>query len=188
MTETYGGTEAFADVEADDGRAMLNEAASTARAATVARIVEDYEGLMHRLVVTHQPEFMEVPVTMAQAKVIYTVLAVGSLRMSELASRLGVSISTTSGQVDRLVDLGLLDRRDDPADRRQVVITATEAATALLERFRELNDRELRHLLDRVDDAGLALIERAIRVLAAAALPALDPPAAASAEGKDVPA
>jgi DNA-binding MarR family transcriptional regulator len=166
---------------------MLNGAGTADRATTVARIVEDYEGLMHRLVVTHQPEFMEVAVTMAQAKVIYTVLAAGSLGMSELASRLGVSISTTSGQVDRLVDLGLLDRRDDPADRRQVVITATDSATALLERFRELNDRELRHLLARIDDPGLALIERAMRVLADAARPPLDPDTATSPAGKDVP-
>ena len=84
---------------------------------------------------------------MAQAKVLYVVLAAGELRMSELAARLGVSSRTASGLVDRLVELGLLSRHDDPADRRQVVVATTPEAVALLERFRELNQRQLRELL-----------------------------------------
>ena len=40
---------------------------------------------MQRLISDHAPEFTEVGVTMAQAKVLYVVLAAGHLRMSELA-------------------------------------------------------------------------------------------------------
>ena len=47
---------------------------------------------MQRLISDHAPEFTEVGVTMAQAKVLYVVLAAGHLRMSELASRLGVEV------------------------------------------------------------------------------------------------
>ena len=84
---------------------------------------------------------------MAQAKVLYVVIAAGELRMSELAARLGVGSSSASGLADRLVELGLLRRHDDPDDRRQVVVTTTPEAVALLERFRELNQRQLRELL-----------------------------------------
>ena len=42
--------------------------------------------------------------------------------MSDLVARLGVSLSTVSGLVDRVVDHGLATRREDPADRRQVVV------------------------------------------------------------------
>jgi len=145
------------------------------RDATIARVIEDYQSLMHRLVSAHLPEFMEVAVTMSQAKVLYTVLAAGSLSMSELASRLRVSLSTTSGQVDRLVEQGLLDRHDDPSDRRQVVVSVTLAGESLLERFRELNNEQLLFLLGRVDDDALVLVERAMRVLAEAADPDAGP-------------
>jgi DNA-binding MarR family transcriptional regulator len=141
----------------------------TSRAALIARVVSDYDLLMHRLVSGHLPEFMEVAVTMSQAKVLYTVLAAGSLRMSELAARLGVSLSTTSGQVDRLVETGLLDRHDDPADRRQVVVTVTPSGESLLGRFRELNNEQLRLLIDRIDDGALAVVADAMATLAAAA-------------------
>ena len=121
---------------------------------------------MHRLIEGHAPEFTEVGVTMAQAKVLYVVAAAGELRMSELASRLGVGMSAASEQVDRLVDLGFLTRRSDAADRRQVVVTTTPAAVELLERFRELNQRQLRELLERLDADELAVVDRSIEIFA----------------------
>ncbi len=107
-------------------------------------------------------------ITMAQAKALYLVLAAGELRMSELATQLGVTSSTATGQVDRLVELGLLERRDDPGDRRQVVVTTTPEAQANLEHLRELNTRRMRELLAHLDGDDLAVVERAITVLAAA--------------------
>ena len=64
--------------------------------------------------------------------------------MSDLVARLGVSLSTVSGLVDRIVDQGLATRRDDPADRRQVVVALTEQGTAFLDRFRDLNAVQMR--------------------------------------------
>ena len=102
---------------------------------------------------------------MAQAKVLYVVMAAGRLRMSELAARLGIGSSSASELADRLVELGLLERHDDADDRRQVVVTATPDAEALLERFRELNVRQLRDLLSRLDAAELAIVERSMGIL-----------------------
>ena len=124
---------------------------------------------MHRIASSHAPDLMEVGVTMSQAKVMYLVAAGQGMRMSELAAHLGVSISTMSGLVDRLVDHALLARHDDPADRRQVVVTITATGSGHLERFRELNAARMRRLLSRLGDAELDVVERATRMLAAAA-------------------
>jgi DNA-binding MarR family transcriptional regulator len=153
---------------------MTNEAPDD-READVLRILDGYETLMQRLVGAHLPEFMEVAVTMSQAKVMYTVLVAGTLRLSELAGRLGVSLSTTSAQVDRLVELGLLDRHDDPADRRQIVISVTPDGATQLERFRELNSKQLRALLDRVADDDLRVVADGLRILSDAAAGSADP-------------
>ena len=119
---------------------------------------------MHRLVASHAPEFTEVNVTMAQAKVLYVVMAAGRLRMSELAARLGIGSSSASELADRLVEMGLLIRSQAPDDRRQVVVSATPDAEALLERFRELNQRQLRELLDQLETDELEIIERSLEV------------------------
>jgi len=135
------------------------------RPGAIDLVLERYDALMNRLIGAHAPEFTEVGVTMAQAKVLYVVMAAGELRMSELAARLGVGSSSASGLADRLVELGLLRRHDDPDDRRQVMVTTTPDAVALLERFRELNQRQLRELLDRLDAEELEVVARSVDIL-----------------------
>jgi DNA-binding MarR family transcriptional regulator len=120
--------------------------------------------MMQRLIAGHATEFTEVGVTMAQAKVMYVVMAAGQLRMTEVAERLGIGASSASEIVERLVELGLLARAADPGDRRQVVISATPAGVDLLERFRELNQRQLRELLGRLDADELAIVDQSLEI------------------------
>jgi DNA-binding MarR family transcriptional regulator len=56
-----------------------------------------------------------------------------------------------SGLVDRLVAGGYLQRREDPGDRRQQLVTATPAGIAALDRLRELNSEALRRLITGLD-------------------------------------
>ena len=64
---------------------------------------------------------------------------------------------------------GLLARREDRADRRQVVVAPTEAGIAAIERFRELNVRQMRELLENVDSEVLADLVRVYAALVDAA-------------------
>ncbi|MEI8333093.1 MAG: MarR family transcriptional regulator [Chloroflexota bacterium] len=153
----------------NDPAATAAVAPSTGREATVRRITEAHERLMHLLSAAHSADFIEVGVTMSQAKLLYVVAAAGEMHMAELPPLLGVSLSTVSGLVDRLVDQGLLARREDRADRRQVVVAPTEAGLAAIERFRELNVRQLRELLENVDPDALADVDRGYAVLVEAA-------------------
>ena len=149
------------------------------RAPTTAdldRVVDRFDAFMHRLMASHAPELNAIELTMSQTKALYLVVAAGHLRMSELAAGLGVTSSTATGTVDRLVELGLVERREEPADRRQVVVTPTTAASELLERLRELNSARMREMLARIDAADLPIIDHAIQLLdAAVAAEAADP-------------
>ena len=103
-------------------------------------------------------------------KAIYLVASTGPLRMSDLAARMGTAPSTASGLVDRLVQLGLLERSEDPANRRQVLVRATPAAHEELDAMNELNRDRLRQLLGRLGDAdAIETIERAFVLMTAAA-------------------
>lgn len=151
--------------------ATYDDGEDPARRASIERLVAAFDDLMHRLSSAHAREFLEVGLTMSQAKVLYLVHAEPRIRMAALSGRLGVSLSTISGVVDRLVDQGMLTRRDDPADRRQVVIGITPTGAEHVERLRELNARQLRSLLTRIDTADLAVVERALVILVAATAP-----------------
>ena len=80
----------------------------------VTRALAAMEVFQQRLMALHATEFTTLDITMAQAKLLYVVATAGELSMSEIAQQLGVTISTTSGAVERLVELGLLARTEDP--------------------------------------------------------------------------
>jgi DNA-binding MarR family transcriptional regulator len=133
----------------------------------VERVVEAYDQLHLLLAPLHAPDVLDLNLTLAQLKTLYVAEAAGPIRMSELAVRLGTAVSTTSGVVDRLVQLDLLERLEDPADRRQVLVRPTPLARARLDNINALGRERLRELLASIpSEADLATIERAIRLLA----------------------
>jgi DNA-binding MarR family transcriptional regulator len=139
------------------------------RSAVVDEVIAGYEVLMQRLADSHAPEFLEIAITMPQAKLLYLLGAAGELHMSDLVHRLGVSLSTISGLVDRVVDHGLATRREDLADRRQVVVGLTPAGRDFIDRFRELNARQMRELLELIGDQDLVRVRDALAALSNAA-------------------
>lgn len=132
----------------------------------LTRALAAFEDFQQRLVGVHAAEFTTLDLTMAQAKLLYVVTAAGELSMSEIAQRLGVTVSTASGAVDHLVDVGMLARSDDPSNRRQVRVSVTPLGSANLDQIRELSARQLRMLFELVSDEDLEVIERATRIMA----------------------
>jgi DNA-binding MarR family transcriptional regulator len=141
----------------------------------LARTLAAFEVFQQRLMALHSVEFTTLDITMAQAKLLYVVATAGELSMSEIALRLRVTVSTSSGAVDRLVELGLLARSEDPNNRRQVRVSVTETGSRTLGQVRELSSRHLRTMLELVSDEELDVIERATRILGDAASAATSP-------------
>jgi DNA-binding MarR family transcriptional regulator len=73
------------------------------------------------------------PMTSTQRLALFETAIGGPLRLSELAERMGITAPTASRAVDGLVELGLLERLPDPADRRAVSIDVTEPGRARIE-------------------------------------------------------
>ena len=129
-----------------------------------------YDRFHERITALHAPEVADLNLTLAQLKAIYLVAAAGSIRMGALAVQLGTALSTTSGVVDRLVQLGLLERLEDPSDRRQVLVRATAAALQQLESMSELGRGRIRELVLRLSTpADIDIVKQALNLLADAA-------------------
>jgi DNA-binding MarR family transcriptional regulator len=143
--------------------------APQARDATIEGVVRHWSELMTRSASWHAPEFLSIDVTMAQAKVLHLAALEPATRMSSLAARLGVTLPTLSGVVDRLVGLSCLERRADSSDRRQVMVAVTPQGAEVIERFRELGSRTLRTLLSGLEPDELAGLARGVAALVARA-------------------
>lgn len=136
--------------------------------ADIAATVAAFARLMDRMAAEHEPP-TDVGISMPQLRCLHLIAGAGELRMSRLVVQLGVSISTVSGLIDRLVDHGFVNRRDDPLDRRQVVLSATPAGVEFLDRMRELSNAQFRGLISHLTPEELRIVHRSIEILSQAA-------------------
>jgi DNA-binding MarR family transcriptional regulator len=148
---------------------LSNEARGTAAAADVDLVIDGYRELARTLAGSRMPELPDSSVTMAQMKVLMLLSSLGELRMSELATDLHISQSTASGLVERLVESGLVMRRGDEHDRRQVIVCLTPAGGQFLDHFQELGISHLRELMALLSPTEVATVRRALEVLIKAA-------------------
>jgi DNA-binding MarR family transcriptional regulator len=83
----------------------------------------------------------EVALTLPQWRVLAIVNRYGPQNLKAIAHWMGVHPSTATRACDALVASGLLDRREDPEDRRRIVLTLSEngqgLADSLLHRRRQ---------------------------------------------------
>jgi DNA-binding MarR family transcriptional regulator len=68
----------------------------------------------------------------------------------QLAGAMGVTVSTASRLVDRLVAAGLAERRPAPETRREIRLSLTRSGRATLTRYDRLRLDGLRHCLESV--------------------------------------
>jgi DNA-binding MarR family transcriptional regulator len=105
------------------------------------------------------------PLPTAQAELLRVVRRQPGISVGEAAQAIGVAANTVSTLVNQLVAAGLLERGQDPADRRTARLELTEAARRRAARWLDQREQTLAGAL-----AGLSAEERAA---IARALPAL---------------
>lgn len=82
--------------------------------------------------------------------------------VGEVASALGITLSSASGLIDRLVRARLVSRHSGETDRRTVVCELTDDGQAVLRQFLEIGRLKLERLLTRLPIEDLLIVERAL--------------------------
>ncbi len=119
--------------------------------------------------------------TVPQLRVMMLLRRAPGSGVSAVAEHQGVSLASASALVERLVRQGLVERIQDPAERRRVRLTLTDAGA---ERLRTVNlgtRRAMARALRDRSPAELALIAQAMDLLMAS-VTGIDPVAARRAE------
>lgn len=86
-------------------------------------------------------------VTVPQLRVLMMIATRGPMNLGSVASGLDVSAPNASRICDRLLKAGLLDRREDPVDRRNVTLTLTDDGQALIDRVTRHRRTAIRRVL-----------------------------------------
>lgn len=122
------------------------------------------------------PDWARLDLSMAQLKVLLRLSGERRPHLGDVASGLGVGLSTASHLVDRLVRHGLVQRCEDPEDRRRLLLTRTAEGEELVDRLRRAGRQRLFAWLDRLTPEELRALVRGMEALARAAAEEADRP------------
>jgi DNA-binding MarR family transcriptional regulator len=89
-------------------------------------------------------------VTPPQLRVLVMIASRGPLNLGAVARGLGVHPSNATRACDRLVSAGLLDRRDDPADRRNLQLQLTEEGRGIVDEVMDRRRHAIAEVLERM--------------------------------------
>jgi DNA-binding MarR family transcriptional regulator len=139
------------------------------REALLAAMTEFQRHMVSRMGGGTANEWLRLDLSIGQVKLLMWLVEVGEGPMSRLAQVLGIGLPAATSLVDKLVDAGLATREHSAADRRVVLVRASEAGAALVTRLRQISADRLRRVVDHVPDDALPTLISASRILAAAA-------------------
>lgn len=128
---------------------MVMQTRSEAATDTEARRLRaGIRALVRRFALSERSDVACCGLTVAQAATLETLQSVGPLRQGELCRRLGVTASTLTRNLERLIDQGLVVRTADPQDARAWRVGLTAAGRRQAERLEEQEEQFGRQILE----------------------------------------
>lgn len=107
--------------------------------------------------------------TAPQLRALVIVASLGPIHLTALAAAMRVHPSNATRTCDRLVADGLLDRKDNPADRRHLALTLTPAGRQVLDGVMERRRAAISEILLRMPVATRERVAEALAEFAVAA-------------------
>jgi DNA-binding MarR family transcriptional regulator len=138
------------------------------RVKQLQRILDCSSAFFRSLHTGQDQAWLSVELTMPQLKALMCVTDNYGATHGQIARFLGVTLSTITGIVDRLVDHGLVVRREDPEDRRITRVLPTPRGQQLVNMLLRYRNDALTALLSQLTPEELITVESAFDYLLAA--------------------
>jgi DNA-binding MarR family transcriptional regulator len=137
----------------------------TRRAELIAEAVCQHFELMRAMHADATDDWIQIDLTLAQIKALFALWQEPPMTIGALGERLRVGVPTASHLVERLVQLGMVDRREDESDRRRAYVSPTEEGVALVDRLRAARSEQLTRWMDRLGDDELQALAKGLSAL-----------------------
>jgi DNA-binding MarR family transcriptional regulator len=112
---------------------------------------------------------IEDAVTLTQFRTLVVLSNFGEINLNQLAKLLDVTPSTAMRMIDRLLTAALVTRRDNPENRREVVLGLTDAGEQLVRQVTTKRRREITRIVTAMPEAQRSDLVAALRAFAHAA-------------------
>src|SRR4051812_45723731 len=120
-------------------------------------------------IIVHSLSEVDSTVTVPQLRVLVMVSQDARVNVNAVAAELGVNASNASRTCDRLVERGLLRRKDDPADRRRVLLSLTKTGHRLITTVMDRRRREFAEIVADMRDTDRRGLMRSLQAFTTAA-------------------
>jgi DNA-binding MarR family transcriptional regulator len=128
-------------------------------------VIQTYRAISRMQFTGSLQAWIELDLSMAQMKTLMVLVDEGPLPIGQVAEKLRVSLPTASHLVDRLVKADLVQRSEDPDDRRRTVARLSASGVQLLRRLRQGNYSRLHGWLDDLTVDELTALDVGLRAL-----------------------
>jgi DNA-binding MarR family transcriptional regulator len=112
-----------------------NGSHALSRDALILEITDRFQEIGRAHARSTMPAWLELQLTLPQFKLLVIVSRLQYPAVGLIAEHLGISESTASYLIDRLVEAGLVQRSDDPADRRRVRVRVSPSGGVLIDKL-----------------------------------------------------
>ena len=103
-----------------------------ARRQITDEATSELQQLLYGVQIATAPDWLELRLTIAQLRCLFGVQLAGTSSVGGLAKMLAVGAPTASTVVEQLVQLGYLERANDPRDRRRALLRVAPSGQDLL--------------------------------------------------------
>jgi DNA-binding MarR family transcriptional regulator len=107
--------------------------------------------------------------TLTQLRSLFLIANKGSTNFRRLAETLRVTPSNVTGIVDRLVEQGLVNRTQNPEDRREMTLQTTDEGRALVSNLRDAEIEQMSQILSLLSLEELSSLARGLSAFIGAA-------------------
>lgn len=104
-------------------------------------------------------------VSLSQLRVLAFLERCSQASLSEVADYLDVSRSTTSAMVERLVQRGFVERKEDPHERRRVILTLTITGSQYLHQVSAATRSQVASVLASLSESQLDQVMQGVALL-----------------------
>jgi DNA-binding MarR family transcriptional regulator len=125
-----------------------------------------YTKLHRALLTSSASKWRDLDISMQQVRALFFLRDEEEASVGRLAELFGFGLPAASLLADRLVRAGYVERRDDPADRRRVLLRLTRTGLRLVTDLREGSHSVLRRWMSSLSPEDLASLTRGWRALA----------------------
>ncbi len=111
---------------------------------------------------------IELDVSFTQARTMFLLAHTeGPLAINEIASQLGLSVAATGRNIDQLVKLGIVERQENPDDRRVKLVSLSPTGFEIADQQIEQKRQAVRKFVDRLSTTEAENLTQALRPILA---------------------